>query len=164
MKHPICQSKNDKNVYVQLNNSKAAKQISRHPQLVALVKEVLSTRALKGRSIAIEQDMHRPVGYDMIVLTSDSDFVYYARVIKDTVYTRFVKNGKPIITSYVTLSLAEDSLHEYELIDLRIGCLAPPIPGDFHETAESKLFWSNHACILEDQSLQTSTVTKICPY
>lgn len=108
--------------------------------------------------------MNRTIGYDMIVLTTDSDFVYYARVLKDTVYTRFVKNGKPITTSQISLSLVEDDEHDYELIDLRIGCHAPPFPGDTNETSDSKQFWSNHACILEDQSLQTSTVTKICPY
>jgi hypothetical protein len=99
-----------------------------------------------------------------VVETTDKDTVLYARLLRDSVYTRFVKSGKPAQTSYLTIVLELDDNNEYELVDTWIGRINPPRPGSAHETAQSKPYWANHAFVFDNQPIQTSTATKECPY
>lgn len=163
MKHLIGQAHNGVQVYAQLIGSQAGKNIARQPQLLSLAKEMLPKVTLRGPEISLEHDMHRPVGYNFIIETSDKDTILYGRLLKDDTYTRFVKNGKPQPTRYVTIIFLRDD-SSYELSDIRLGRLIPPRPGSAGETPESRGYWSNHAFILDGQPLQPQTVTKICPY
>jgi hypothetical protein len=108
--------------------------------------------------------MKRPVGYSFVVATKDTDTILYGCFMKDDVYTRFVKNGTPVVTSFITIRLLQDSEDNYELSDIWIGRLNPPRPGSSHQTAESLPFWSSHAFVLDGRPLQLRTVTKTCPY
>lgn len=164
MKHPIGITRNGISVYVDLIQSKAAKQIAQQPYLVGLVNEALLQLALSGPEVGIERDMGRNVGYSFIVDTTDADTVFYAQLLRDDVYTRFVKNGKPLPTQYLTMILRRDDNGDYGLCDAWVGRLAPPRPGSANETAQSKSYWSSRACILGNQSLQQRTVTKVCPW
>lgn len=164
MKHPVAQTRNGKEVYVNLIGSRAAAQIAQQPQLLALAKEMLEKTTAKGDEVTIEHDMERLVGYSFIVATKETDTILYARLRKEDIYTRFVKNGKPLSTHYVTATLVRDSSDRYELSDVRIGRLTPPRPGNASETAESRPYWANHAFVLDSQPLQLQTVTKTCPY
>lgn len=164
MKHLIGQSRNGIPIHVQLIGSRAGESVSRQPQLLSLAKEMFAKITLHGAEISLEYDMDRPIGYSFTVETTDKDAVFYGRFLKDDVYTRFVKNGKPHPTRYLTVKLSKENNSDYELSDIWIGRLMPPRPGSEDETADSKPFWSNHALILESQSLQPQTVTKTCPY
>ncbi len=165
MKHPIGQTSNGITVYVDLIHSKAAKRIAMQPQLLTLVAEVVKQLKPKGAAIGIEHDMGRSIGYNFVLPTSESDTVFYAKLLKDDAFTRFIKNGKPLTTQYLTLFLQKNEDDAtYELQDVWIGRLSPPRPGSTDETAESKPFWSTHAFILDSQPIQLQTVTKVCPY
>lgn len=164
MKHIIARTSNDVTVYVDLVHSRAAVQIAHQPYLVGLLKELISRTTVTGEELWLEQDMGRSVGHESIVETSTNDTILYAQRTKDTTYTRFVKNGKPEATQYITMVLKRDDEGEYELVDAWIGRLTPPRPGSQHENAASKTYWQTHAYVLDGESVQSKTVTKECPY
>lgn len=164
MKHLIGQSRNGIQIYAQLIGTPAGERISRQPQLLNLAKEMFAKISLRGPDISMEYDISRPIGYDFIIETTDKDTVFYARLLKDAAYTRFVKNGKPLATRYLTVVLSKESSTAYVLSDIWIGRMRPPRPGSTNETAESKSYWSNHALVLDSQPMQPQTVTKTCPY
>jgi hypothetical protein len=165
MRHHIGYSSNGIAVNVDLIRSEAAKHISREPHLLGLIVEVLQKTKLKGPEIAIEHDMGRTIGHDFIVPTQPTDNVFYAQLLHDNIYTRFVKNGKPSTTSCLAMRLHRDETgEEYQLDDVWIGRLTPPRPGSASETAESTDYWSTHAVVQGNQPMQLRTVTKVCPY
>jgi len=164
VKHPVGHTQNGVPVYVDLIGSKAAKHIAQQPQLLGLAKEMLEQIVVRGVEMNIEHDMGRLIGYNFVVATTEKDTILYGRLLRDDIYTRFVKNGKPLSTHYLTVTLKKDGDKNYELCDIWIGRLNPPRPGSANETAESKAYWSNHAFVLDSQPLQLQTVTKECPY
>jgi hypothetical protein len=165
MKHPIGITRNGISVYVDLIQSRAAKQIAQQPYLVGLVCEALQQLDFSDPEVRVERDMGRNVGYSFIVDTTDSDTIIYAKIQRDDVYTRFVKSGKPHPTQYLSMVLARDEGDgDYGLCDTWVGRLAPPRPGSANETAESKAYWATKACVLGSQPLKHSTVTKVCPW
>lgn len=164
MKHLIGQTRNGIAVYVDLIQSHAAKHIAQQPHLLNLLAEALQQTTVKSTNAQIEHDMGRPIGYNFVVKTTSSDGVFYAQLLRDDTYTRFVKNGKPLATQHLSMVLRQDKNDAYELHDAWIGRLSPPRPGTPDETAESKPYWADHAIILGNESLQLRTVTKVCPY
>lgn len=163
MQHLIGTSRNGVEVFVDLIHSAGAKRISRKPHLLGLVSEAIASLTLTKDDILLEHDMKRPIGYSFVIETKDDDKVFYARQLRDDVYTRFVKNGKPVSTSCLTLRLTR-SARGYDLTDVEIGPAAPPRPGSANENTESRPYWKNHALVMDNQSLQSQTVTKDCPY
>lgn len=164
MKHPIGKAQNNAPVYVDLIHSDAAAHIAQQPHLLGLVGEALQKTALVDALVSLEQDMGRVIGYDFVVATAAADAIFYAQLVREDVYTRFVKHGKPAPTQHLALILRRDDGGEYELLDTWIGRLMPPRPGSTDETSQSKSYWSTHALILDNQSLQSRTLTKVCPY
>lgn len=164
MKHPIGHTSNGTPVYVDLIHSDAAAHIAQQPHLLGLVKEVLRKTALHDSEINIEHDMGRTIGYDFVVSTTDNDVVFYARPLQDSIYARFVKNGKPVSAQHLALTLRRDEEGSYELLDTWVGHLSPPRPGSVRETTESKPYWAKHAFVLDNQPIQSRTLTKVCPY
>ena len=164
MKHHVGTTRNGIQVYAQLIGSQAGEHIARQPQLLSLAREMFAAVTLQGPEINLEYDMKRPIGYNFTVKTSDKDIILYGRLLKDAVYTRFVKNGQPRPTRYLAATLSQASDDTYELTDIWIGRLMPPRPGSDNETADSKPYWANHALVLDKQPLQVSSVTKTCPY
>ncbi|HLZ15113.1 MAG TPA: hypothetical protein VKQ34_03920 [Candidatus Saccharimonadales bacterium] len=165
MKHPVGRTQNGKQVYVDLIYSDAAKHIAAQPHLLRLIAEVLPQTTLTGSSLSIECDMGRTIGYDFVVSTGETDSVFYAQLVHDNIFTRFIKNGEPLATPYLTLVLELDTKKDvYELRNAWIGRLCPPLPGSEQEIAESKAYWARHAFVLSNQPLQLRTVTKTCPY
>jgi hypothetical protein len=109
--------------------------------------------------------MGRPVGYNFVVPTNDASKVFYAKVLRDDVYMRFVKEGKPLSTQFLTLSLQRHETDgDYELLGVWAGKVGPPRPGSADETDESRAFWATHAYVFDKQPLQSHTITKVCPY
>jgi hypothetical protein len=164
MRHPIGQTRNGVPVFVDLISSQAAKRIAQQPQLLTLTKEMLEQVTVRGQEASIEHDMGRLIGYNFVVATTDKDTILYGCLVKDNIYTRFVKNGKPRSTHFLTVSLRKDGDNTYELLDVWVGRLNPPRPGSANETPESKAYWASHAFVLDNQPLQLQTVTKECPY
>jgi len=164
MQHFIGQTHNGTEVYVELIGTEAGRQVARQPQLLSLTKEMLAHITVHGSDISIEYDMQRPIGYSSIAPTTDQNVVFYGRLLKETIFTRFVKNVKPHATRYLSIQLLRSQTGSYELTDIWIGRLRPAQPGSSAETAEGKQYWANHAVIYADQHLQLQTVTKVCPY
>lgn len=164
MKHSIGQTRNGIAVYVDLITSDAAKHIAQQPHVLTLVAEAIQHITLRSAVAQIERDMGRIIGYNFVIQTTGPDGVFYAQLVRDATYTRFVKHGKPLPTTYLSMLLQRDKDGAYELNDAWIGHVSPPRPGAVNETAESKSYWSNHALILDGQPMQLQTVTKVCPY
>jgi hypothetical protein len=164
MKHTIGHARNGASVYVDLIHSQAASHISQQPRLLNLVIEALQKTNLSGQEVSIEYDAGRDIGYNFVVSTTEKDTVFYAQLVHDSIYTRFVKNGKPLPTQHLTLILSRDEDGDYSLLDTWIGRLSPPRPSSTDETTESKPYWSTHALVLDNQPIQSRTLTKVCPY
>lgn len=165
MGHFIGRTFNDIPVYVDLITSEAAKHIAQQPNLLTLATEVLRQTELVGIDINTERDMGRTIGYDYVVGTTDDDVVFYAQLTRENIYTRFVKNGNPLATRHLTLAVSySQSDKQYNLNDVWIGRLRPPRPGSAQATKKGNLYWEKHAFIFENQSLQSRTLTKTCPY
>jgi hypothetical protein len=164
MNHVIGQARNGATVSVDLIQSEAAKRISRQPYLLGLVREVIAQTALKGDELTLAKDMGRAIGYDFIVPTTDTSKVFYAKITRDDVYSRFVRERKPSSTQFLTLSLRRRAPNDYELLGVWAGELGPPRPGSANETVDSRPFWAHHAYLLDTESLQSQTITKECPY
>ena len=167
MKHPVATTQNGSTIYVDLIRSQAAINISRQPNLLNLVKELLETTTINKHNplIHLERDMGRDIGYNYVVETKETDTILYGQLLRDETFTRFVKNGKPLTTTYLSIILrrqpGEDS---YELHDTWVGRLSPPRPGSENENAQSKPYWETHAFVLDGQPVQQRTLTKDCPY
>lgn len=164
MKHPVGRTRNGIPVYVDLIRSQAAARISQQPSLLGLLEKALREITANDSEIRIEYDMGRAIGYNFVVRTTAEDSIMYAQLLRDNTYTRFIKNGKPLPTNYLTILLQRGDNNTYELHDAWIGRIRPPRPGSDNETTASKSYWANHAFVLDNQSLQARTVTKICPY
>jgi hypothetical protein len=164
MKHPIAITHNKKQIYVDLLYSLAGSSIAQQPHLAKLVQEVVRQTNVTGPSMYIEQDMQRVIGYDYVVPTTATDHIYYGKIMRDPIYTRFVKNGKPVNSSYLSLVLFCDDDGDYELRDVWIGKQRPARPGSDDANDKSTEFWANHAVAYEGQQLQSRTLTKTCPY
>jgi hypothetical protein len=166
MYHPLGNTHNDVPVYVDLVHSPAGKQIALQPRLVGLAREAVGQLSVRGQELHIDHDMGRPIGYSFIVKTDEKDSILYAQFLHDEFFTRFVKNGSPHSTRYLSVRLRRDEDGQYELRDTWIGRTHPPQPGSAHETAKSKVYWADHAYIFgtDDRPLRLSTLTKVCPY
>lgn len=163
-RYSITESPNGYVVYVNLITSSAGHYLSRQPYLINMIKEVLATTQLRGSVVSIEHDMGRVIGNTDIVSTSEKDVIFYAQPYKKTVFSRYVKNHSQLPSKNLTIILERDEAGNYELIDTWIGPCSPPFPGDKNETSKSKTYWETHALVLDTQSIQSKTLTKVCPY
>ena len=165
MAHLVGWAQNGLPVYVDLVESEAATHIARTPHLLTLAAEALQCITLSQPAVTIAYDMKRTVGYDMVVETTAADSIFYAQLVRSTAYTRFTKNGKPLATSHVSITLRRSQQGvSYTMHDIRIGRPVPPPPGNAEQTATSHAYWENHAVIFDNQPIQARSITKICPY
>ncbi len=164
MKHHIATTRNNIPVYVDLIRSSAAKGIAQQPFLVRLAAEVLKSKALRGATVEIEHDMRRPIGYESVVRTAPNSVVLYAQLVHETTFTKFVKNSKPEATNLLSILLSKNTDNSYDVTGIWIGRLRPSQPGGSDEDTAGRTFWEDHAYTLENQLIQTNTLTKTCPY
>lgn len=166
MIHTICTAKNSAEVYIDLVTSEAAARIAKQPQLLGLVKEALSGKTLTTDTVMFEHDLGRTVGYDFIIdASADEQAIFYACTLRDDVFTRFIKTGKPTPTNHIAMELRySPENNAYELCNVRFGRSVPPRPASPGELPESRAYWATHAVVQETQMLQIRTITKDCPY
>lgn len=164
IKHPVATANDGSEIFVNLIDSPGSNAISRQPQLVTFVKEVIAITKLKKKDMVLEFDMGRNVGNCDIVKTSDKDFIVYAKPLRQNDFRRFVRRRSPEQTSLVTLILRYRGDEGYEIHDVWFGSNIPAMPGTSEETAESRDFWATHALVLDSFQLQSKTLTTVCPY
>lgn len=164
MVHPLGTTKNGIEVFVDLIGSPAAARIARQPNLLVLVKEVLEKTSFRDAEVSIACDMKRVIGYDFVVPTTEKDTIFYARPLRDSMFSRYVKQGKPIHSQSLVIVMRRNDKDEYELRDTWVGHISPPRPGSAGEVPESKDYWASHAIIADNQAIQLSSVTKTSPY
>lgn len=164
MLHPVITLPNGTEVYVNLINAEVSRSIAKQPHLVGLVKEILQKKTLTGPEVRIQQDMGRIVGHDFVIATKEDGNIFYAKVLHEETYTRFIKNGDPRPTQYVAITLKRGANDRaYELCSVRIGRLIPSHP-DMDGSAESRRYWETHALIHTGEPLQARTISKDRPY
>jgi hypothetical protein len=164
IKHPITTTLSGIPVYVDLIKSPASATIAQQPHLVHLIKEMLETVKVSGDTVSIEHDFGRNIGNTDVVSTTEKDTILYAKRTKHEAFARFVRRRTPAPSSFISIVLKRDDDGEYELRDTWVGNLTPPFPGTEEATDESKIYWLEHALILEGQPIQVRTLTKTCPY
>lgn len=165
MNHYVGRTYNDIPVYVDLIASDVASYIAQQPHILTLVTEVVRHATLVEASINLEQDMGRTIGYDYVVETTDASAVFYAQLVREDIYTRFVKKCEPLPTRHLTISLSYDQADKsYQLSSVWLGRKRPLRPGSAQQTAKSYVYWGKHAFVFENQPLQLRTLTKTCPY
>jgi hypothetical protein len=151
-------------IYINLISSPAGHYLSRRPYIVGLIKELLSTKALNGKRIVIEQDMGRDIGTTDVIPTSDTDTIYYAQAINSEIFSRFAKNRYPQASTMLTVIAEQDIDGNYEVSNAWIGTNHPAFPGDEHATAASKTYWQSHALAQDAITIQSKSITRTCPY
>lgn len=164
MIHSLGTTKNGIEVLVELIKSPAAAKIARQPYLLVLAKEVLQQTAFKDQFVRMEFDMKRPIGYDFVVPTTKKDIIFYAKLLRDDVYSRFVKHSKALPVQSLVIIMDRNETGEYELQDVWVGHLSLPRPGSKEESSESKPYWDSHAIVADGQAVQSNTITKTRPY
>lgn len=162
-KHVVAQSENGKEVYAYLIQPPLSHQLSRNPHLITLIKEVIKGAKLEGRVITLETDMGRDIGHSDVVKVDEGDAVFYAKQIKQDVYTKFVKNHPTKPTSFLTFRLERDENDCYEIKEVWIGKSMPYLPGEMGANKKSEAYWSSHAVVYNGQPLMTGTITKELP-
>lgn len=164
-KHVLGNSKNKHEVYVNLTDSSAGRNLNRQPYLIKHVQDCIASHALRGATTSISIDVGKVIGNTEIVETTEKDLVFYAQPHKREVFFRYVKNRSSVPSSALTLLLdkADDG---YELTHVWIGEFCPPFPGDANEVEESKRFWDSHALVIDPYTsrIQSKTITPVCPY
>jgi hypothetical protein len=162
--HQVATSANGKDVYINLMQPPTSVTISRNPNLLSLIKEIAAKSEFTGKTIDLEYDMKRTVGYADSIETKAEDTVFYARQAKSKTYTRFVKNRKTDATTIVSMHLEETGPKAYTIKNVWIGPIPVPLPGAENTSPKSEEYWQDHAVVYNGQPLMASTVTKDCPY
>ena len=160
----VTTTKNDVEIYVDLIGSPAASKVAFQPRLLTLAREALANAPIKGKVFKLEKDMGRVTGRTDVVKIDDEDAVFYAKRLRGTAFTPFIKNHELKQTQYLALELRLSEDGSYQLWDIRAGRHLPALPGEDDANAKSKPFWSSHAVIWDNKLTQTRTITKICPW
>lgn len=163
MREFVGRTRNGQAVYIDHEATKIGLHIAEAPQLLDLVKEVLSLNDADGENVAIEHDLGRIIGETSLIETAVGDEIVYAKRLQRDKYTRFVKNKSLAPTSWVTVILHEAD-EGYNLWSAWCGQLVPTSPGGEDEMPKSQGFWGNHALVYDEAIIQMETLTAECPW
>lgn len=161
------QSRSGKKVMIDLDNSHAATHLKEQPNLLELVKRIISNTDLPeidDKFYSFETDTGYTIGEMDLVETDNNDEIIYAKRKNRNNFTRFVKNKPRPKTSFVSIVIKKNDNETLELWSAWIGRLVPPFPGDEHEQPESKSFWEKHALVWGTQAIEPGTETSEKPW
>lgn len=112
-----------------------------------------------------------PIGYSMLLETTDQDEIVYAKRLERELYTRFVKNKEPGYSYQVMCILRKSKELEgaYELITMYPGGKSEKEPEDTNiqtkeEMIRSLLFWQDRALIYNPNNIEYGSEKDFCPY
>ena len=155
---------NDAKLYVDMISSPAGHYLNRRPYIINILKELIKTGKIVPRAGSQEIDTDRIIGNTDIIDTTDKDIIYYAKPYKKNYFIKFAKNRYPLPSTKLSIILKKDCDNNYLLQDVWIGSLYPKFPDDQAASSESILYWNSHALAQDSKNIQSSTITKICPY
>ena len=165
MNHLVGHTQDGVAVWVDLINTNASASIARQPHLLTMAADALKQTSVDDAQLALEYDMGRVIGYDFVVATPVGADVFYARLVRDKVYTRFVKKGRPASTRTLSFVLQKQTDEEsYTIEDMWVGRQRPPRPSCAEASRDSVDYWCQHAVLYENQALHPRTITKDDPY
>ncbi len=151
-------------LYINLINSPAGQYINRRPYLINILKELIQSDKLEHQVGSQEIDTGKIIGNTDIIDTTDKDVIYYAKPYKKDYFSKFAKNRYPLPSSKLSIILKKNNETDYILQDIWIGPLYPLFPNNKEASLESKSYWNSHALAQDSKNIQSSTITKICPY
>lgn len=132
----------------------------------------------KGAFKQLTEDVERivttfqePIGYSMLLETTDQDEIVYAKRLERELYTRFVKGKEPEYSYQVMCILRKSKEVEdaYELITMYPGGKSEKEPEDTNiqtkeEMMRSLLFWKDRALIYTPSNIEPGSEKNYCPY
>lgn len=112
-----------------------------------------------------------PIGYSMLLETTEDDEIVYAKRLGRELYTRFVKGKEPTY-SYQAACIFRESKEEenaYELITMYPGGRSEKEPEDRkiqdkEEMIRSLKFWKERALIYNPENIESGSEKDYCPY
>ncbi|MGL5675915.1 MAG: hypothetical protein ACRDDX_05860 [Cellulosilyticaceae bacterium] len=112
-----------------------------------------------------------PIGYSMLLETTDEDEIVYAKRLERELYTRFVKDKEPGPSYQVMCILrkSEEVEGAYDLITMYPGGKSEKEPEDIHiqdkeEMIRSLQFWKERALIYNPANIESGSEKDYCPY
>ncbi len=163
-KEYIGKTKNGFEVYVDRDSSHAVTHFTDTPILLHLVKKFIPEFEMEGERKSVEFDAGEIIGFSDLVETGDTDEIVYALRPHRSLYSRFVKNKKPVPTSVLTIVLIQTEGKICHLYTAYLGPLTPSFPGGDYLPEQSKQFWSKHALAWGTQQIIPGTETNVCPW
>jgi hypothetical protein len=157
-------SKNGMEIFWDLETSHASTHFQDTPALKEVVRKAIPNFVVEGEGIQVEVDIGKVVGESSLIETTDHDDIVYALRPLRTLYSKFVKNRKPVATSWVTISIKHGEKGQYYLYTAYVGRLTPSFLGGDYLPEQSKGFWSHHALVWGTQEVIPESVTKECPW
>ena len=163
MKELLCKSLNGQSVYLDIENTHVGLHIQETPELLQLVKEVITASNVSGDKTVIEKDMGRVVGISSLVETTDDDDIVYAKRIGRDTFMRFTRSQGLLPTKFVSVILMK-SEGGYILWSAWCGKLPPTVPEGENEMPQSRIFWQTHALAYDERIIQPKTITSENPW
>lgn len=149
-------SKNGKNVFTNVEETNLKLHLLEHPNLLALVKEVIEKSDVVGPNVGIQYDLGRTVGQTTCLETTEADEIVFAKRLQRDSYSRFVKNRAPEDTSLVSVVLFEED-YGYLVWSAWCGALVPTSPDSEGKMRTSEGFWDHHALVYDPAIIQRGT-------
>lgn len=119
----------------------------------------------------VEVHFEEPIGYGMLLHTTEDDEVVYAKRLERELYTRFVKGKEPTLIHQVMCILRKvsDAEDTYNLITMYPGGKSEKEPEDIHildkeEMIRSLKFWKDRALIYREENIEKGSEKDYCPY
>ncbi len=147
-------SEDNKNVYIDYNNTNVGYHLLETPNLISLVKEAIPKLQIGNEEqVVLTFNLGRVVGTTNLVKTEKDDEILYAKRIGRTSYSRFVKHKKPINCSSIVIVLRKSSTG-YNLWTSMCGNILPK-----EAYIEDSNFNKTHALVFDEKLIQPETVT-----
>jgi len=108
-------------------------------------------------NIEIEHEYPHVIGKSQCVRTDNSDTIMYGKRKGRKGYSRFVLNRQPEDCKSV-FAIFKKNENGYLIITIFIGKKAGREPWDPNATSSDKVFWENHALILNMETIQAGSL------
>ena len=108
--------------------------------------------------IEIEYEFPDVIGKSECVHTNNSDTIMYGKRKGRKGYSRFVLNRQPEDCKSV-FAIFKKNENGYLIITIFVGKKAAREPWDSNATSSDKVFWENHALILNMETIQAGSLT-----